>query len=45
MRSLYKKEGKAFTSIALESGLLVDNKSTIDAVQADALVLEAIDVC
>ena len=41
LKSLYKKQDEAFTSVALEKGLLVDTKKKMDAVQVEAMLSEA----
>jgi hypothetical protein len=38
---LYKKQDKAFTSVAMEKRLLVDTKKKIDAVQVEAMLSKA----
>jgi hypothetical protein len=41
LKSLYKKQDEAFTSVALEKGSLVDTKKKMDAVQVEAMLSEA----
>jgi hypothetical protein len=41
LRVLYKKHEEAFTSVALEKGLMLDEKKKMDAVQVEAMLSEA----
>ena len=40
-RALYKKQEEAFTSFALEEGIISDNNKKMDAVQVESMLLEA----
>ena len=44
LKSLYKKQDEAFTSVALEKGLLVDTKKKMDAVQVEAMLSEVLAI-
>jgi hypothetical protein len=41
LRGVYKKNEEAFTSVALEKGLITDGKKKMDAVQVEAMISEA----
>ena len=40
-RALYKKQEEAFTSFALEEGIISDNNKKMDAVQVESMLSEA----
>jgi hypothetical protein len=41
LRGVYKKNEDAFTSVALEKGLITDGKKKMDAVQVEAMISKA----